>query len=173
MYKNLYEIIASMKGSVLAIGLDEKLATKIDKNDNILKCDILNYESKKDIDSNGKKKKEKRINIKKLRKIYKKKKIDYILCNYEHISKYLNTFIKDSIYINKIKLYFYGVVDEELIVKRYKRYNTKIEIKKFKDSIIIEIDTTNAKNNILKEFKYKLIDGFIKGIELIGDILMG
>ena len=60
-----------------------------------------------------------------------------------------------------------------MIIKRYKRYDTKIEVKKFKDSIIVEIDTTNAKNNVIKEFKYRLIDGFTKAIELIGDALMG
>lgn len=171
MYKSLYNIISNMSGFVLAIGLDDKLADKINKNDKIKTCDILNYVSKKE--SKEKAKKLKSINIKKLRKIYKKKNIDFIICNYEHISKYLKTFIKDSIYINKTKLYFYGDIDKELIIKKYRRYNTIIDVKDYKDTCIIEIDNTNAKNNIIKEFIYKIVDGFNSFIEFVGDILMG
>ena len=119
------------------------------------------------------KKKVKKISIKKLRKIYKKKNVDYIICNFEHITNFLNSFVKDSIYINKTKLYFYGNVDKDLILKKYQRYDTKIDIKEYKDTCIIEIDNTNSKNNKIKEIKYTIVDGFNHVIEVIGDVLMG
>jgi len=173
MYKNLYSIISNMSGFVLTIGTDEKLGKKIKDNDLITRCDILNGFSKNDKnDKSIKKKKIKTINIKKLRKIYKKKKVDYIICNYEQISKYLKTFIKDSVYINKTKLYFYGEVDKN-IIKKYERYNSNISIKEFKNTSIIEIDNTNSKTNFIKDLKYRIIDGFNSAIEFIGDALMG
>ena len=171
MNKELIKIISDIEGFVLAIGIDDKMANAVDKNDKIVKCDILNYFSKKK--EKGKVKKQKTINIRNIRKIYKKKKVDYIVCNYTQIQKYLKTFVKDSIYINKTKLYYFGELDEELIIKKYKRYNTKIEIKKYKNDSIIEIDNSKAKNNILKEFIYKIVDGFNNFVEVIGDILMG
>jgi len=171
MYKSLYSIISDMSGFVLAIGVDDKLVEKIDKNKNITNCDALNYVSNKNSKEKGKKLK--KISIKNLRKIYKKKNVDYIICNYEHINKFLNTFVKDSVYINKTKLYFYGDIDKELILKKYQRYDTKIDIKDYKDTCIIEIDNTNSKNNKLKEIKYGIVDGFNHIIEVIGDILMG
>ena len=171
MNKELIKIISDIEGFVLAIGIDDKMANAVDKNDKIVKCDILNYFSKKE--EKGKAKKQKTINIRNIRKIYKKKKVDYIVCNYTQIQKYLKTFVKDSIYINKTKLYYFGELDEELIIKKYKRYNTKIEIKKYKNDSIIEIDNSKAKNNILKEFIYKIVDGFNNFVEVIGDILMG
>lgn len=171
MYKRLYDIISNMSGFVLAIGLDDKLAEKIESNELITKCDILNYIPKKNSDSR-KKEKLKTINIKKIRKIYKKKNVDYIICNYDHVSKFLKTFIKDSVYINKSKLYFYGNVDKD-IIKKYERYDTTIVVKDYKETCIVEIDNTKAKNNVFKEFKYKIIDGFNSFIEFVGDVLMG
>jgi len=173
MYKSLYNIISDMSGFVLAIGLDDKLVDRLDKNKNITKCDVLNYSPKKFGKEKVKKEKLKKISIKKLRKIYKKKNVDYIICNFEHITNFLNSFVKDSIYINKTKLYFYGNIDKDLILKKYQRYDTKIDIKEYKDTCIIEIDNTNSKNNKIKEIKYTIVDGFNHVIEVIGDVLMG
>lgn len=174
MYKGLYNIISNISGFVLAIGLDDKLAEKIDKNSKILKCDILNYVPNKFGESKKKKREKfKKISIKKLKKIYKKKNVDYIICNYSHIEKFLNTFISDSIYIGKTKIYFFGNVDKELVMKRYQRYDTTIEIKDYKKSSIVEINIEKSKNSFIKEMLYKVVDGFNNFIEFIGDILMG
>jgi len=173
MNKELLSIVKNFEGTVLAIGIDEKVAEAIDKNDKIAKCDILNYiVSKKDYKKN-KKEKTKVIDIKKVRKIYKKKNVDYIICEYEQMEKYLNTFVKDSVYINSSKLYFYGKLDEELILKKYKRYTKDIKVNNYKNGCIIEINNSNTKNNIFKEFIYKVIDGTNNVIEFIGDVMMG
>lgn len=171
MNKELIKIISNMEGFVLAIGIDDKMANAIDKNEKIVKCDILNYLSRKN--EKGKSKKQKSINIRNIRKIYKKKKVDYIICNYSQIEKYLKNFVKDSIFINKTKLYYFGELEEELIIKKYQRYNTKIDVKKYKNDFIIEIDNSKAKNNIYKEFIYRIVDGFNNLVEVVGDILMG
>lgn len=111
----------------------------------------------------------KTIKIKKIRKVFKKKKIDYIICNYDEINNYFNTFIKDSIYINKKKIYYFGNVDIDLLKYKYGRYNTNIIIK---NKNLIEIDVSKAKNNFFKDNYYRLKDFKDKLVELIGDILM-
>ena len=69
--------------------------------------------------SNGK-----NINIKKLYKYFKKKSIDYIICDYEQITKYYKYVFRDSIYLNNGKIYFYlnKNIDMDYILK-YKRYD--------------------------------------------------
>ena len=162
----LKNIIKNLEGNVLGIGLNENLISAIEKNNRIIECNLLNSCAK------GKFKKSffnKTIKIKKIRKIFKKKKVDYIICNYDEINNYFNTFIKDSIYINKNKLYFYGNIDVNLLKLKYGRYNTKINLI---DKNIIEIDNSLAKNNFLKDNYYRFIDFKNHLVEIIGDILM-
>lgn len=169
MNNDLNKIIKQIDGNVLGIGLDEKLSDTIEKNNKIIECNLLNSYVK------GKFKGslfQKTIKIKKLRKVFKKKKVDYIICDYDQISKYLNTFVKDSIYINKNKLYFFGNVDIDLINYKYQRYDTNINIKKYKNKSIVEIDNSKAKNNFLKDTYYRIKDFKDKIIEVIGDVLM-
>lgn len=164
--KELIKIVKNLDGKVLGIGLDEKLTKEIEENDNILECNLLNSYVK------GKNKFSlfnKTIRIKKIRRVFKKKKIDYIICNYEEINKYFNTFIKDSIYINNKKIYYFGNVDIELLKYKYNRYDTNIVIK---NKNLIEIDTSRAKNNFFKDCYYRIKDFKDKLIETIGDILM-
>ncbi len=162
----LKTIVKKLSGNVLGIGLSEDLTTLIENNNNIIECNLLNSYVK------GKFKKsffKKTIRIKKIRKVFKKKKIDYIVCNYDEISNYLNTFVKDSIYINKGKIYFYGNVDIDLLKLKYGRYDVKINLV---DKKIIEIDTSLAKNNFFKDNYYRLVDFKNHLIEIIGDVLM-
>ena len=160
------KIIKNLDGKVLGIGLNEELVKQIEKNDKIVECNLLNSYSK------GKNKFSlfnKTIKIKKIRKVFKKKKIDYVICNYDEINQYFNTFIKDSIYISKIKIYYFGNIDIELLKNRYGRYNTNIVIK---NKNLVEINCSNAKNNFFKDYYYRLVDFKNKLIEVIGDILM-
>lgn len=173
MNKELIKLVDELEGTVLAIGINEKIADAIEQNDKITKCDILNYVVSKKEYKKAKKQKTKIINISKLRKIYKKKRVDYIICEYSQIEKYLNTFVKDSVYINRLKLYFYGKLDEELILKRYGRYTRDILVNKKQGNYLIEIDNSKAKNNVFKEFIYAIKDNTNKIIEIIGDVMMG
>lgn len=171
--KEVIKLVEEFNGVVLAIGINEKISNAINKNKNIIKCDVLNYVSNKKEEKLARAKRLKTISIKKIRKIYKKKKVDYIICEYSQIEKYLNTFVRDSVYINSNKLFFYGEVNDELILKKYKRYTSLIKVTKKNKNCIIEIDNTNTKNNIFKEFIYKIVDGANNVIEFIGDVMMG
>ena len=110
MKSELKKIISKLRGNVLSIGLDSNLCDELNNNTKINNLDVIDFVSKRvGMKKLLKSKNEsKKINIKKLKKIYKKKGVDYIICNYDIIKKYMRYFIKDSIYMNNNALYLYG-----------------------------------------------------------------
>lgn len=169
----LRKYIKSMHGKVIGIGLDnEKIIEEIAKNNKILNCDLLNSIDIKSSDCKGKKTKKKYI--KKLRKEYKKKNINYMIINSIKIDKYLKKIIMDSIYINKGDIYYYmnNEYEKDRIIKKYKRYNTSIKILKCDDGYIIKINTSNAKNNFFKDIIYYIVDTISNIADTIGDLLI-
>ena len=173
--KKIYDITKMTSGNVLGIGVDKTITEILEQNERVLNCNLLNSYMQ-ETDTNKKSKKRlKRIKIKKIRKIFKRKKVDFIICNIEEIKKYLRTFIKDSVYINKDMLYIYNIKDEDLkeeLIKKYKRYNIKIEEIKDDNTTILKIDNKESKNNILKDSIYLIIDSLLAFINIISDLLL-
>ena len=166
------KIIKKMEGKVIGIGInDERVIKEIDKNNNIYECDLLDSIDLSNQES-GKKKKKKYI--KKLRKKYKDKSVDYIIMDPTKIFRKLKFLIKDTIYINNKKIYIYMDKndDYELVIKRYKRYTKNIETIKCDDGIIINIDSTDSKKHIIKNIFYYIIDTLYNISDMIGDILV-
>lgn len=162
--------IKQMEGSLLGFGLNDNLTKYIDKNDNIHVCNLIDNISKGEKSSG----KSKNIKVSKLRKKFKKKRTDYIISNYEIIEKFLDKFITDSIYLAKNKVYIYLKESEtkDKVVKKYKRYKTIIATVKCDDGYVLEIDVSRAKNNILKEFLYKILDFFTECCDIITYLLL-
>ena len=171
----IYDIAKVVSGDVLGIGVDETISEILEQNERVLNCNLLNSFSKTENAKQEKKQRLKKIRIKKIRKVFKKKKVDFIICNIDEIKKYLKTFIKDSIYINKDILYIYNIEDEELkkeLIKKYKRYNVKIEELKDNKKTILKIDNKLSKTNIFKDTFYLIIDTLIQLLNIISDILL-
>ena len=171
----IYDIARLVSGNVLGIGVDETISEILEQNERVLNCNLLNSFSKTENSKQEKKQRLKKIRIKKIRKVFKKKKVDFIICNIDEIKKYLKTFIKDSIYINKDILYIYNIEDEELkkeLIKKYKRYNVKIEELKDNKKTILKIDNKLSKTNIFKDTFYLIIDTLIQLLNIISDILL-
>lgn len=171
----IYDIAKVVSGDVLGIGVDETISEILEQNERVLNCNLLNSFSKTQNSKQEKKQRLKKIRIKKIRKVFKKKKVDFIICNIDEIKKYLKTFIKDSIYINKDILYIYNIEDEELkkeLIKKYKRYNVKIEELKDNKKTILKIDNKLSKTNIFKDTFYLIIDTLIQLLNIISDILL-
>lgn len=173
MKNEIIKLSKTLKGKVLLIGsYDNKVLNNIEKNSNIVFCDILSK------NSDGSSKKgfsfKKKFYLSNLRKKYKKKKINYILVDEREINKLYNNFIKDSIYITKNEIIYICSNDSDIgkIENRYKRYKTNIEIKKFKNGKIIKINTEKAKTNIFKDLFYKVVDLVLDIVDIIGDILV-
>ena len=177
---NLKEICEDLKGTFLSIGLAYPTVEKVLEQNKKITCGyLLNFDGKKR--GKGKDKdqvtgKMRKISIKKLRKTFKKKSVDTIMCYYQDIEKYMRFFVADSVYINCGKLYIYGKKKEfvlEDLKGYYDRYQTKIEITEYDEDFLIEIDNTKAKNNWLKDKGYRIKDAITYYVNCIGDFLVG
>lgn len=177
LINDLKKICKELDGNIITIGLENKtVVDELEKNNKINSLYSMQFNGKKRSKKQGKRiRRSKTISIKKIRKVFKKKRIDYIICNIEDIERFLRTFIKDSIYINKKKLYIYGDknnIDIDLLEKRYKRYNVKINIIEYSKEVLMEIDTTNAYNNFFKDIFYNISDILYSIYNTIGDLLI-
>lgn len=175
MFKYLDSEIKRFEGNIIAVGIDRKLSETLKKNKKINvyeinKADgIALFQKKKRTTNQGK-----TINIKKLKKYFKNKSIDYIICSYEEISKYYKYFFKDSIYLNKKKIYFYVTDDIDIdYINKYKRYNGEINIKEFKTGKVIIVDNKNSKTNFFKNIIYFIVDTITNFLDFISNILVG
>ncbi len=175
MNKQILEIIENLKGSLLGIGLsDENILDAIEDNENIKTCYLLNNLSltgkRFSITKHGKNKK---INIKKIKKQFKKKSLDNIICNFNIIKQFYRSFVPNSIYLCNKTIYIYGSKEELKKLKtKYQRYTDKIEIKENENNYIMKIDVENAKNNFFKDASYKITDFASDATDLITDILI-
>ncbi len=177
LINDLKKISKEVSGNVITIGLEYKtVLDELDKNEKIKELYSMQFNGKKKIKNKEKgKKRNKVVSIKKIRKIFKKKRIDYIICNIEDINRFLRTFIRDSVYINKSKLYIYGSknnIDLELIEKRYNRYNVIINVTEYEKEVLVEIDNTKAFNKLFKDIFYNIIDILYSIYNIIGDLLI-
>ena len=172
--ENLIKYIKKMEGTTVGIGINNtKIKDAIQNNTNIKTCYLL-----EETTSFNKKKmkifeKSKTINIKKIKKVFKKKRIENLICNYKTINPFSKTFVRDSVFINKNKLYIYGQKENyEDLVKKYKRYTNDIKIEKNKDNFIIIINNQNTTNQKLKDFKYWWLDTLNNFADILTGILV-
>jgi ABC-type xylose transport system substrate-binding protein len=174
MKDEIIKIINESKGTLLGIGLnDEKILDAIEDNDNIHTCYLLSNDTPKDKNFYFfKKGRNKVINIKKIKKYFKKKSLDIIICNYSIIKKFMNSFIYNSIYLNNKTLYIYSNENLEKELKKYQRYTNDVKIKKIDDMYLLTINNENTKNSIIKDTKYKIIDFWTNLIDNITDLLI-
>lgn len=161
MKDKILELIDSMEGSLLGIGIDdETLLEKIERNSKIDLCYILSNNGKE----KGKKFKlfqkgrNKKINIKKLKKYFKKKSLDNVLCDYNAVKKFTRSFISGSIYINKGCLYIYGNIgDLKTLKEKYEKYTSKIKLLKNNKTFLLTINNKKTKSTVLKDAAYKIL----------------
>lgn len=174
--KKIYQILKKIDGNVLAIGLDDDNMLKLlEENNNIAECNLLNASSNQKGMKRKIKKQKKNFNIRQLRKKFHKKKVDYIICNMNDIYPYIKTFIKDSVYINRKKLYFYGDMkkyDLDKIISRYKKYGARIEQTFYNNYFLITILNEKSKTNKIKDSWFSLVDFMHFLYEIIGDLLI-
>lgn len=174
--ESLKKELKNSTGNILCIGLNDKdLLDIIDNNKKIIKCDILNNNCIKIGKDNSNGPSSKTVNIKNIKNIFKKKRIDKVLCDYKHIENHLKSFIKDSIYITKGNILIYGKYREkelEKIINLYNRYEIKNTIKSDKNYYIIEFEINNKKTNKLKDFGYLIIDFLLELYDIITELLV-
>lgn len=177
----LKQLIPTLHGKMIVIGIEyEEINQMILQSKSLKQCYFLDsnvQEEKKK--KKGKKTyhlgKNKTISIKKFRKTFKKKKTETIICNFNEIAPYLKTFVKDSVYICKGKVYYYGSkrkLEAAKLKEHYQRYQVSIEEVKLENSMVFIVDTSKAKTKWYKEFCYWIKDSFARAIDLFGDYLV-
>ncbi len=167
--KKLTDIVKDMTGEVVCFGVkDEAIMNLLQRNKNT-NAFLINREPRKSIFTRRKKvkidgqKKGKKMNMKKIRKTFKKKSVDYILCDFNEIYDYFKYFIYDSTVINKGKLYLYGkskYIDANRIGKRFERFHGEVTVSITGEDFLIIVDNHNSKGNWLKAKWYIIIDSF-------------
>lgn len=177
MKQELLKIIKDFNGNVFTLGIiDKELIKAIQSNTKILHFLMLNINQTVEYESSANYKPTKRIKIKKIRKKNKKKRIDYTLCEISDCKEHFRTFINDTIYFNKNKIFYYGKTSEydlDVLIKKYRRYNVTINLIKYpNDEFILEIDTTKAKTNKLKNLFYRFIDFFAMLFDYLTEFLI-
>ena len=172
MNKKMEEILKQLSGKVVGIGLSDEFVEIVGQNNQIDNFTLMENNSSK---KSGKSGRSKVVHIKKIHKIFKKKKIDFTVVNFNDIEKYIKYFVKNSIFITKKKIYLYGNINQEQInnlLRKYNRYQVKSNLSKFGKKTIIEIDSTNSRNNYFKDKGYLLFDILDELLTILSDVLI-
>lgn len=175
--KKINDIAKQLKGSIMAIGVEsKKVIDTLENNPDIVECGLLDCFDTMPID--GKKQRNKTVPLKKLRKKVGKKRLDTILCHISSIDGYWRYFIRDSIYMTKDEIIYYGKKEElslekEEFQKRYQRYkNVKITFHEDREGIFIKVKVNGAKRHIVLDKFYFIRDSLHQGVQLLGDYLV-
>lgn len=175
--KYLTELLGSLTGNVILIGVkDQKLLTMMEESQQIQQCYFLNSSSKAEQKkARWSLRRHANIPISKFRKRFKKKRIDTIVCDVREMQNLFSTFVKDSVYICKGKIYYYGSkknLNIPSLKERYGRYQVTFEEIDLKDSHMFVVDVSKAKSRRLQELWYKLKDILQQASDLASDFLV-
>ncbi len=166
--KKLEKIVKTVDGNILCIGIKYNQIMKLLlKNRKIISCKLI--ETNIDSISNNKSK-DKVISLKDIKKIFGKKKIDYIICDFKEVKKELKHYIKNNIYINKTKTYIYGNIHDinlNELKYRYERYGSKVNEELDNSEFLLEIDNNNVKIDRLKSTVFYTRDCMVDAFEEI------
>jgi len=171
--KRLLDDIKTFTGKVTLIAVnDNKIKKNLVKNN---KIDIfeLNRPERGKLFSKKRKLKSssgKKVSIKKFRKIFKKKSVDYLVIDLNNVFDYYKYMASNSIYICSKKIYIYGNSDyltAKDVAKKFRRYTKNIESIQIDNDYLVIVDCTNTKYRYFKEKFYLVIDSFLN----IGDMI--
>ncbi len=165
--QNIKELAKNFKGNVLCIGVsDLSFLNQLSHMKSISvftiqrnpSRSIFSRKRKKGLREDGRK-----VNMKKLRKAFKKKSIDYLVCDISEIYDYFKYFLYDSVVINRGKTYLYGeskYIDPNVLARRFHRYHAKTKVETEGDSFLIIVDNKDSRGSWLLSRWYVIVDSF-------------
>lgn len=166
--KILISEIKKAKGNLLAIGeINDSIIDSIENNKNILFCDILSNMSS--IGTDDSKIKNTIITVEEIKKRYKRKHINYVICNFEDIKECYHIFFKDIFKIYNNKLYLITSKKSNIeLDKKFSKLGIKFIKKEDKDTYLYIVDNKKIpflKSNIMYlENKMELVGNSISDI---------
>ncbi len=176
--ERLKEDLKNFSGNVLCVGLKDKKMLNILMKNNTINLYSIDRNPAKGLFSRSKKAKmngSQKINMKKMRKKFKKKSVDYIVCNINEIYDYFKYFLYDSVYINRKKLYLYGeskYIDPNVLAKRFQRYHAKTFVETMGQEFLIIVDNEKSRCSFLKAKWYVIVDSFHNMGDMISQALI-
>ena len=175
--KNILEDIHLFKGNVLCICVEDgRILSRIKKNNEVALHELERFKKGK-IFSKYKRisnKKGKSVRIKKFRKLFKKKSVEYIIIDLNNVYDYYKYIASNSIYICKKKIYIYGnsdFVTANGVAKKFLRYTKNVKTVQNGTEYIVIVNWDNTKFNWFKEKFYVIIDTFHNLGDMISYIL--
>lgn len=164
--KRILEDIKNFKGNVLCIGVtDKKILSSLKKNSKIGIYELSRDKPTRLFGHKNRVKihKGKTIRIKKFRKLFKKKSIEYLIIDLNSIFDHYKFVASNSVYICRKKIYIYGnsdYIDAKLVAKKFERYKTTIERIQIHNEYLVVVDCSKAKYSFFKEKFYLIVDTF-------------
>ena len=171
--KRLLSDIKDFEGNILCISVeDKKIINAINKNNKVSAFELKREEKRKIFKSRKRVKMSngKSVKIKKFRKLFKKKSIEYIIIDLNNVFDYYKYMASNSIYTCNTKVYIYGNSDyitAKDVIKKFKRYKVEVESVQIDDKFLVIVDVSKAKYHRIKELFYIIIDSFIN----LGDFI--
>ena len=162
----LIEDAKAFEGNVVCIGVKNTKLLKVFKTNKKIGLYELTRGVKRKLFSRQRKVKMengKSVRIKKFRKLFKKKSIEYLIIDLNSVFDYFKYMVANSIYICNKKIYLYGqsdYIDANTIVKKFKRYKTNVEYFQNKNEYLVIVDVSEAKYSYFKNKFYIIIDTF-------------
>lgn len=164
--------VKKMEGFIVGIGIhNERVKEAVYNNSKITGCDMLENIGK-DTKGSSSTQKSKMVSIYKLRKKYKKEKVNTILCNVDEMDTYMKYFLRDGFYICRDTLYIFGkknMVELEELKKRLQRYKMKMEYEEDREAYVIVIH--KQKEKIFLGYFYFYVDTIMEWLDKVGDVL--
>lgn len=173
MIEDIKKTLKSLKGTLLLVAVNnEYLLDIVNKNKDLTEVYFLDRAKIFNGFSKNKKVKNNTVKIRKLKKKFKNK-LDYMVCDVNGINIDLNRVIYNTYNIIGKKILFYGIYDEydvDRMALMYKRFGCTTKKEIYKDSFILEVNTSKIK--VSKLFIHKIGDLFKDIIEGIGNLLV-
>lgn len=164
--KRILNDIKDFKGNVLCIGVTDKKIMSLLKKNTKIGIYELSRDTQRRFWKNKKRvkmSKGKTVKIRKFRKLFKKKSMEYLIIDLNSIFDHYKFIASNSIYVCCKKIYIYGnsdYISAKLVAKKFERYKTKIERIQMDDDYLVIVDCSQAKYSYLKEKFYLIIDTF-------------
>lgn len=173
--QELVKVVKKLKGNLITIDVtNDKILEAIDKNKKL--DEVYEFTFGGRLYPKVKNKKyHKKYHIKKMKKYFRKKSINYFMCEISNLKKFFHVFIHDSIDLNNNTIYLYGKKDSYSIKElkyRYERYGIDVEVFENDLGFIMTIKTNKTKTSHLKNNKYYIRDSFYNIGEAISQILI-
>ena len=148
-------------GQIVLIGnFSSNFLNKINKNKQIINCHVLsnqgdNFINKGLIEV---------VSLKKLKKRYRKKSIDFMIINYNNIKPFEKYIVRDSIYLVKNQIIY---LNSALSLKeKYQRINIKVEGNKN-----YYISMNGVRFNFIRDYYYFIKDTIKEWFIYASDVL--